>query len=195
MVDCQVEQGNEADVSVFQENPTMGKIGGGFSWSETKEGRISWDEVINGHRFDYFFAMSPKIETCETEELKDETKELNKIGESQEEEISTHVYYRGDPERGDEIISELEKLGGTNNYGGYNGKCDDNLYFLDPISKQIRQIETDINLGQGGLILDLLESFYTEKFLPEPKPETIEIDGKTYDKSEVLDKIKELKEV
>jgi hypothetical protein len=105
------------------------------------------------------------------------------------------VYYRGNSERGDEIISELENLGGINNYGAYNGKCENALYFIDQISKQIRQINIDTNVVQGDLVLDLLESFYTEKFLPENKQEIIEIDGKKYNKQEILDRIKELKEV
>ena len=60
MVDSQVEQGNKANVKLFQESSNVGKMGGGFSWSETKEGRVFWDEVINDYRFDYFFAMFPK---------------------------------------------------------------------------------------------------------------------------------------
>ena len=171
MIERQVEQGNEDDVTVFQTDRLEYRGHGGFDWGKTREGDSFWCNVIDLKNFDVFFEKYPKKE------------------------IDTHVYYRGNSERGDEIISELEKLGGTNNYGGYNGKCDDNLYFLDPISKQIRRINTDTYVGQGDLMLDLLKSFYTEKFLPEPKPETIEIDGKTYDKSEVLDKIKELKEI
>ena len=161
----QVEQGNKDDINVFQKTDYLPSSSGGFTWDNTVEGFDFWDDVINGKEFDVFFKKYPKKE------------------------IDTHVYYRGNAERGDEIISELEKLGGTNNYGEYNGKCDDVLYFLDPISKQIRRINTDTYVGQGDLMLDLLKSFYTEKFLPEPKPETIEIDGKKYNKQEVLDRV------
>ena len=179
MVDYQIKQGNKANVKVFQKDNIANDDG--FDWIKTEEGWNFWNDVICNRNFDLFFDKYPNIETSETEEPKDET--------------NIHVYYRGVADRGKEIISELEKLGGTNDYGAYTGKFKDTLYFLDPISKQIRQINTDTNVGQGDLVLDLLESFYTEKFLPEPKPETIEIDGKTYNKSEVLDKIKELKEI
>jgi hypothetical protein len=166
MVERQVEQNGKPDISVFQKSSFSG-----FLWRDTIEGCDFWNEVISNKDFDLFFEKYPKKE------------------------INTHVYYRGNSERGDEIISELENLGGINNYGAYNGKCENALYFIDQISKQIRQINIDTNVVQGDLVLDLLESFYTEKFLPENKQEIIEIDGKKYNKQEILDRIKELKEV
>ena len=87
MVDCQVEQGNKADVSVFQRTMCTGKAMGGFDWLITKEGQRFWTAVFKGN-FDDFWKMYPK---------------LNK-----------KVYYRGDEKRGKEIIKALEELGGKN---------------------------------------------------------------------------------
>lgn len=139
MVERQVEQGNKADVTVFQKNKCIGRVFKGLEWVETDEGIDFWNDVIRYENFDVFFEKYPKSEPSETEDT-------SKVEEPKSK-VDTHVYYRGVADRGKEIISELEKLGGTNDYGEYNGKNEDNLYFLDPISKQIRQIETDINLG------------------------------------------------
>ena len=66
------------------------------------------------------------------------------------------VYYRGDSERGDEIISALKELGG-HNVSGLDGFNKDNVYFID----------------QFGLIVAHLYSFvkdsidkFTELHLP-----------------------------
>ncbi len=101
MVNYQVEQGNKADVTVFQKHKCTGRVFKGFEWVETDEGIDFWNDVIRYENFHVFLEKYPK-------------KEPSKI----------------------EDTSKVE----------------------------------------------------------EPKPETIEIDGKTYDKIEVLDKIKELKE-
>ena len=172
MVERQVEQGNEADVTVFQRHKTYGKSDGGFTWDETEENYEFWDEVISEENFGLFFEKYPK-----------------------EKEVDTHVYYRGVGNRGKEIISELEKLGGKNDYGIYNGKDNEEYYFINPKDHLIRHISTEPKNFSEHLPLDFLKSFYTEKFLPGVKSETIEIDGKKYNKQEILDRIKELKEV
>lgn len=55
MVDEQVNQGNPADVSVFQDDKRQGRSSGGFYWEETTEGHGFWDEVISLKNFDLFF--------------------------------------------------------------------------------------------------------------------------------------------
>ena len=176
MVERQVEQSGKPNVSVFQKS-----IFSGFLWKDTIEGNNFWDNVICDERFDLFFEKYPKEEITDNEEL------------------DTHVYYRGVWNRGDEIISELEKLGGKNDYGIYNGKDNKEYYFINPKDHLIRHISAEPKYRSEYLPLDLIKSFYTEKFLPEVKPdvksETIEIDGKKYNKKEVLDRMKELKEV
>ena len=102
MVDCQVEQGNKADVSVFQRNKYAGQINNGFDWPKTKERSGFWNMVVNGD-FDDFWQMYPKP--------------------------NKKVYYRGDEKRGDEIIKALEKLGGQNSKC-FNGKSKTVYYFI-----------------------------------------------------------------
>jgi hypothetical protein len=102
MVDCQVEQGNKADVSVFQRDVRACVFDGGFDWDKTSEGSKFWCHVLTGD-FDEFFEMYPK---------------QNK-----------KVYYRGDEKRGDEIIKALEKLGGKN-FSVFNGASKNVYYFI-----------------------------------------------------------------
>ena len=167
----QVEQRNPADVTVFQRHKCTGRVFKGFEWVETDEGIDFWNDVIRYENFHVFFEKYPKKE------------------------LDTHVYYRGVWNRGDEIISELEKLGGKNDYGIYNGKDNKEYYFINPKDHLIRHISAEPKYHSEYLPLDLIKSFYTEKFLPENKQEIIEIDGKKYNKQEVLDRINELKEV
>lgn len=46
MLECQVEQGNKRDVSVFEHYKISGVDSKGFEWSKTKEGLLFWKEVI-----------------------------------------------------------------------------------------------------------------------------------------------------
>lgn len=59
MVDCQVEQGNKADVTIFQHRAEAPKYVGGFNWHETKEGS-NWSNIIYYKVFDLFFKLNPK---------------------------------------------------------------------------------------------------------------------------------------
>lgn len=102
MADCQVEQGNKADVSVFQRNKDAGQLNNGFDWHRTKEGKGFWN-IISDRTFDEFWKMYPK---------------KNK-----------KVYYRGDEKRGNEIIKALEELGG-NNSNCFNGTSECSYYFI-----------------------------------------------------------------
>ena len=165
MVERQVEQNGKPDVSVFQEC-----IFSGFLWSNTIENNDFWEKVISDNNFYLFFEKYPKEEITDNEE------------------VDTHVYYRGNAERGDEIISELINIGGINYYSISAGNIDC-YYFVDPNNKRINFVGLDTTCSH------ILEECYTEKFLPENKQEIIEIDGKKYNKQEVLDRMKELKEV
>lgn len=55
MLDYQEEQVNKRDVSVFENNITIG-----FAWDKTKEGGCFWYEVITKENFDLFFEKYPK---------------------------------------------------------------------------------------------------------------------------------------
>jgi hypothetical protein len=111
MVDCQVEQGNKADVSVFQRNKYAIKLDGGFDWRNTKERDFFWCHVLAGD-FGKIFEMYPQ---------------KNK-----------KVYYRGDEKRGNEIIKALEELGGQNS-NCFNGTSECSYYFIgrDSVIKKI----------------------------------------------------------
>lgn len=60
MVDEQVRQGNEADVSVFQICVDSCESEYGFDWCNSKEGTVFWEEVIMKHEFNTFFEKYPK---------------------------------------------------------------------------------------------------------------------------------------
>ena len=60
MLDCQEEQGNKRDVSVFEKDRIVG-----FVWIQTKEGLTFWDEVIRYKNFDLFFEKYPKQDNQE----------------------------------------------------------------------------------------------------------------------------------
>jgi hypothetical protein len=117
MVDCQIEQGNKADVSVFQRNKIAMKFEGGFDWCNTKERQPFWCHTTAG-KFDEFWKMYPQ---------------KNK-----------RVYYRGDEKRGDEIIKALKELGGKNSKC-FNGKSNTLYYFIgdDNIISVINEEDKD----------------------------------------------------
>lgn len=60
MVDCQIEQGNKADVTVFQKNRYEIKEDNGFSWDETAEGVSFWSNITYFKDFNMFFEKYPK---------------------------------------------------------------------------------------------------------------------------------------
>lgn len=62
MLERQVEQGNERDVSVFEKERNVYKNWGGFRWDNTSEGYSFWNEVIDNKDFDLFFEKYPNKE-------------------------------------------------------------------------------------------------------------------------------------
>lgn len=57
MLECQAEQGNKKDISVFEENRTS--YDKGFLWNRTEEGSMFWDKVIDKRKFYLFFEKYP----------------------------------------------------------------------------------------------------------------------------------------
>ena len=110
MIDEQVNQGNEADVTVFQEDRGADKTMKGFNWNDTEVGHSFWYYVIVKRNFDLFFEKYPKID--------------NK------------VYIIGDSKIGNDIIKTLENRGGVNEYA-YEGIRNDSIYYIDPITNII----------------------------------------------------------
>lgn len=60
MLECQEEQGNKRDISVFEKCRTVTMSNGGFYWPETKEGTYFWNKVLLCKNFDLFFEKYPK---------------------------------------------------------------------------------------------------------------------------------------
>lgn len=60
MLEYQVKQGNEKDVSVFENILDADRYFGGFTWRDTIEGSNWWSEVIDNKNFNMFFNKYPK---------------------------------------------------------------------------------------------------------------------------------------
>ena len=60
MIECQVEQGNKIDVSVFERDNYNSLIKGGFHWPDTKEGFVFWRDVLQFKNFALYFEKYPK---------------------------------------------------------------------------------------------------------------------------------------
>ena len=60
MVDNQIEQGNKANVAIFQDLCANDVDHGGFDWIKTSEGLDFWRTVILQKQFDIFFKKYPK---------------------------------------------------------------------------------------------------------------------------------------
>lgn len=63
MLERQVEQGNEKNVSVFEKDRFADKEEGGFAWNITEEGDSFWSDVIVEEDFERFFTFYPKEES------------------------------------------------------------------------------------------------------------------------------------
>lgn len=63
MITEQIRQGNEPNISIFQESRASCKSQGGFSWEESKEGFEFWDEVLENENFNFFFTRYKKIDS------------------------------------------------------------------------------------------------------------------------------------
>jgi hypothetical protein len=72
MLECQEEQGNPRDVSVFEKYKSSTKTEGGFDWWGTKEDYFFWDKVISCKNFNVFFEKYPKKENNQVFRVGDE---------------------------------------------------------------------------------------------------------------------------
>ena len=55
IMDCQEEQGNKRDISVFDKHKGAGVENGGFTWKDTEEKLSFWAEIINSNQFENFY--------------------------------------------------------------------------------------------------------------------------------------------
>lgn len=60
-----IEQGNEFDITVYDEMIHRGRRGGGMNWSSTPEHHNFWEQVLKKQNFDVFFKKYPKHEGFE----------------------------------------------------------------------------------------------------------------------------------
>lgn len=111
MVDCQVLQGNNANVSVFQHDATAEFLRGGFVWDETKEGYAFWESIIEDGKFDVFIKRfsNDMVYTCMLQDK---------------------------PKHNANIIKHLEELGGENSRK-FEITFSDTIYYICPLSKTI----------------------------------------------------------
>ena len=96
------------------------------------------------------------------------------------------VYYRGVPNRGEEIIRTLIKLGGRNT-NGLDGCNNNQLYFIN-------RAEVIERCGTRSNFAYLLQKYVEERFLPE-KDKIITINGHNYLKSDIAERITSLKPI
>ena len=137
LIECQLEQGNKDDITIFQQNICESKINGGFDWGQTTENIPNWLDILISKNFKLFF-----------------DKYYN----------NTHIYYRGVIDRGEDIINALKKVGGRFTHGQTGGACHTNcLYYIRPIDHEITVINDNGDINNEALWL--LKECYKEKFL------------------------------
>jgi hypothetical protein len=119
MLECQEEQGNKRDVTVFEKYKCSAKTEGGFDWDKTKEKDVFWGEVIVEKNFNRFFEKYPKKED-NSQEFKVGDKVIyfitNKIGTVKEvkkhkfdNDIDIIVDYGNNDVCEYEIVSEIKR--------------------------------------------------------------------------------------
>ena len=111
MVDCQVLQGNKANVSVFQHDAYAEQFEGGFDWDKTSEGHTFWEKIIDNREFYPFFEQfsNDKVYTCMLQDK---------------------------PKHNANIIKHLEELGGKNTRE-FKITFNDTIYYICPLTKTI----------------------------------------------------------
>ena len=60
MLECQVEQGNKRDASVFEKKIDADACSGGFDWVETEENYYFWYLIIHEGDYKGFYKLYPK---------------------------------------------------------------------------------------------------------------------------------------
>lgn len=76
MMECQVEQGNKADHTVFEDRDSATKSRKGFDWDESKEGAFFWLEIITNKQYSKFFGMYPENKPSKVEKSLEEKIEM-----------------------------------------------------------------------------------------------------------------------
>lgn len=205
MVDEQVRQGNNADVSVFQGNAASLYSEGGFLWRESLEGMLFWNNIIVNRQFNQFFEKYPRtlgkafedhFQNTPKEVIKENWEKSKEkyacqveegvVIEDESKEDTFYKYYVS----GVNIINKtaslamLEEKGGRDTMQHFGSEVIYYLYYIDK-KKEIITCFTENR--------DLLHEIgYIEL---KSIPETVEYNGKKYIKSEFEMAINHLKEM
>ena len=129
MLERQVEQGNQRDVTVFEFAKRAGRGTKGFCWVETVEGQYFWEEVLENQNFELFFEKYPKTKTELTF-----PREMIVWNDEDCKEIKTVLGIF--PER------KPYKVIGINNM--WKNAEDLPVEFPDPLLKKIEKLETEL---------------------------------------------------
>ena len=62
IMECQKEQGNMANLNVFLRSPSEDRYGGGFLWSNTKEGHKFWHFIFTDQLQEHYLYKQYKNE-------------------------------------------------------------------------------------------------------------------------------------
>lgn len=140
MVEEQVKQGNEPDVTLFQNDATCDFFNGGFTWEETNDGEEFWDDVIVYGNYDLFFERYPKKPNL--------------------------VYIVGDSEVGIDIIKTLEKYGGINEHN-FRGDSDGCVYYIEPNNNFIEVCDFEKEIKLWEVLMATYQPIDAEEFIVE----------------------------
>lgn len=138
MVEKQVEQGNEPDVTIFQKDCRAPRYNRGFTWQSTIEGDGFWYRVIALNIFDEFFKRYPKTP-------------------------SKKVYIWGHSTKGNKVIEALKERGGIDSGIGYGGNRTDGIYYIDPITSKIKFCRADSDADRLEKMVFNMVKTYHEK--------------------------------
>ena len=76
MLERQVDQGNERDVTVFEQCKSSTKFADGFDWDESVEGHDFWNSVLYRRSFNVFFEKYPILPHLSYSQITNALKEL-----------------------------------------------------------------------------------------------------------------------
>ncbi|MCK9477260.1 MAG: hypothetical protein M0R46_15190 [Candidatus Muirbacterium halophilum] len=95
ILDCQEEQGNQRDISIFEKRVVTGRFNEGFSWDKTQEGGFFWHEVINKKDFNLFFEKYPKKDNTQDFRINDKVYDIlqKEVGVVQDIVYSSNIVY------------------------------------------------------------------------------------------------------
>lgn len=142
MVRRQFEQTGKCDISVFQEDCSVGVKSGGFAWHRTEEGRDAWNIVTSNT--DLLKSMVPVLRNAFQEKR------------------PTYVYVTNSSSVGDPNVYERKVLVAINNGTAYTWA---DISKIEDITKATRVVRWDHHLSEEGY--DMLKNGIVELTIEE----------------------------